>query len=61
MLIKFKQLEDTKEATRSLISYQKHYHALQTQNLINENLMELKVCRDDKNFLKAQRKMYAKF
>lgn len=28
LVIKFKQLEDTKEATRSLISYQKHFHPM---------------------------------
>jgi hypothetical protein len=28
LFIKFKQLEDSKEATRSLISYVKHFHAI---------------------------------
>ena len=31
MLVKFKQLEDTKEACRSMIAYQKHFHPIQTQ------------------------------
>jgi len=31
LVIKFKQLEDTKEATRNLITYQKFFHSIQTQ------------------------------
>lgn len=30
LVIKFKQLEDTKEAVRNLISYQKFFHPIQT-------------------------------
>ena len=31
LVIKFKQLEDTKEATRNLITFQKFFHPIQTQ------------------------------
>ena len=31
LVIKFKQLEDTKEATRNLITFQKFFHPMQTQ------------------------------
>ena len=30
LVVKFKQLEDTKEAVRNLISYQKFFHPIQT-------------------------------
>lgn len=50
-MVKFRQLEDTKEATRNLITYQKFFHSIQTQQLISENLMALKVARQDEGFM----------
>lgn len=47
LAIKFKQVEDTKEATRNLITYTKFFHEIKTQQLISENLMVLKVARQD--------------
>lgn len=51
LLVKFKQLEDTKEATRGLITFQKFFHRIQTQQLISENLLALKVAREDPGFM----------
>jgi hypothetical protein len=31
LAVKFRQVEDTKQAVRSLIAYQKYYHGIQTQ------------------------------
>ena len=61
LAIKFKQLEDTKEATRNLVAYQKHFHKIQTQQLISENLMELNVAREDEAFMNFQKKIYNEF
>lgn len=51
LFIKFQQIEDTKEAVRNLISYQKFFHPIQTQQLISENLLQVKVIRDDERYL----------
>lgn len=56
--VKFKQLEDTKQAMRSLITYQKYFHPIQTQQLISENLLQLKVVRSDQGFINFQQKLY---
>ena len=61
LLIKFKQVEDTKEACRNLITYQKFFHDIKTQQLISENLMALKVARQDENFMNFQKKVYDDF
>lgn len=58
LLVKFKQLEDTKEATRGLITFQKFFHRIQTQQLISENLMALRVAREDRGFMNFQKKVY---
>tara|TARA_B110000285_G_C15096102_1_gene602056 strand:+ start:747 stop:1163 length:417 start_codon:yes stop_codon:yes gene_type:complete len=41
LAIKFKQLEDTKDAMRSLIVFNKYYQPIMTQQLISESLMNL--------------------
>jgi hypothetical protein len=56
--VKFKQLEDTKQAMRSMITYQKYYHLVQTQQLITDNLMQLKATKNDMGFIQWQQKMY---
>lgn len=61
LVIKFRQLEDTKEATRNLITYQKFFHPIQTQQIISENLMELKTAREDEGFMRHQKKIYDDF
>lgn len=61
LVVKFRQLEDTKEATRNLITYQKFFHQIQTQQLISENLMALKAARQDENFMTFQKKVYDDF
>lgn len=43
--VKFRQVEDTKEACRNLIAYQKYYHPIQTQQMISDSLMKLKAGR----------------
>ena len=30
LVVKFRQVEDTKQAVRSMIAYQKYYHGVQT-------------------------------
>ena len=45
LFVKFKQLEDTKQATRNLITYQKYYAPIETQQLISDNLMKLKAVK----------------
>ena len=59
LVVKFKQLEDTKEATRNLIAYQKFFHPIQTQQMISENLMELAAAQNDEAFIKFQKQAYA--
>ena len=61
LVIKFKQLEDTKEATRNLITYQKFFHPIQTQQLISENLMQLQSAQSDEGFMQFQKKVYDDF
>ena len=61
LVIKFKQVEDTKEACRNLITFQKFFHEIKTQQLISENLMALKVARQDENFMAFQKKVYDDF
>jgi hypothetical protein len=51
LFIKFKQLEETKEATRNLISFQKFFHPIQTQQLISENLMNVSSIREDESYI----------
>jgi hypothetical protein len=60
-VVKFKQVEDTKEACRNLITYQKFFHKIETQQLISENLMALKVARTDEAFMKFQKQVYDEF
>jgi hypothetical protein len=55
LFIKFKQLEDTKEAVRNLISYQKFFHPIQTQQLISENLMKIDSIKNDENYIDYQK------
>ena len=61
LAIKFKQVEETKEATRNLITYTKFFHEIKTQQLISENLMVLKVARQDQAFMQFQKKVYDDF
>ena len=56
--VKFKQLEDTKQATRNLITYQKFYHPIQTQAMISENMLQLKTAKTDPGFVHFQKVMY---
>jgi polysaccharide pyruvyl transferase WcaK-like protein len=60
LLVKFRQLEQTKQASRNLIGYIKYYHPMVTQQLISENLLKLDVSRQDEGFLKFQQELYAK-
>lgn len=58
LAVKFKQLEDTKQACRNLITYQKYFHPIQTQQLISENLLQLKASKADAGFVIFQRNLY---
>ena len=51
LAVKFRQVEDTKQAVRSLIAYQKYYHGIQTQQMITESMMRLKTARNDRDFV----------
>ena len=58
LVVKFKQLEDTKQACRNLITYQKYYHPIQTQQQISENLLQLKASKSDAGFVVFQKNLY---
>ena len=58
LVVKFKQLEDTKQATRNLITYQKYYQPIETQQLISDNLMKLKAVKSDQNYMIHQKVLY---
>lgn len=58
LAVKFRQVEDTKQAVRSLIAYQKYYHGVQTQQMIAENMMKLKAARSDRDFVNFQKAKY---
>ena len=58
LVVKFKQLEDTKQACRNLITYQKYYHPVQTQQQISENLLQLKASKGDAGFVVFQKNLY---
>ena len=56
--MRFKQVEQTKEACRNLIVYQKFFHPIITQQMISENIMQLSSAKDDENFIIYQKKVY---
>jgi hypothetical protein len=58
LVVKFRQVEDTKQAVRSMIAYQKYYHGVQTQQLISESMMRLKAARSDLDFVDFMKKKY---
>ena len=51
LFIKFKQLEDTKQAVRDALTYQKHFYPLQMQGLIGEHMMQLSSANNDQGYM----------
>ena len=58
MYTKLRQVEDTKQAVRSMIAFQKYYHGVQMQQLISENIMKLSAARNDLSFVDYMKKKY---
>ena len=58
LTVKFRQVEATKQAVRSLIAYQKYYHGVQTQQMITESMMRLKAARNDRDFVNFSKAKY---
>lgn len=56
LFARFKQLEETKLATRKLIAYQKYYQPINMQQLISDNLTYL----NDPGLLAHQKQLYDK-
>lgn len=47
LFIKFRQLEDVKQAVRDVHTYQKHFYPLQMQAIIGEHMMNLSAAMSD--------------
>ena len=58
LFIKFRQLEDTKQAVRDIVTYQKHFYPLQMQAIIGEHMMKLGAAANDQPFMQYQQKRY---
>ena len=58
LFINFRTIEDTKEACRNMIAYQKYFHPIQTQNLITETCMTVKAIREDEDFIRHQKNVF---
>lgn len=52
MSVKYKQVEDVKEAVRDMITYQKYFYPIQVQTCISENMQHFKAAKLDHDFLK---------
>ena len=51
LYIKFKQLEDTKQSLRDVLTYQKHFYPLQMQGIIGEHMMNLAAANNDQGYM----------
>lgn len=47
LFLKFKQVEDNKQAVRDMLTYQKYFYPLQMQAIIGENLMNMEAAMND--------------
>lgn len=60
LFVKFRQLEDTKQGMRDVLTYVKYFYPLQIQQVIGENLNNLKSAQEDSEFLIYARDKYNK-
>ena len=58
LFINFRTIEDTKEACRNMIAYQKYFHPIQTQNMITETCMSVAAIRNDEEFISHQKRVF---
>ena len=58
LFIKFKQVEDNKQAVRDILNYQKYFYPLQMQALIGDNMMNLDAAMRDQSYMQYQQKTY---
>jgi len=58
LYVKFRQVDDTKQAVRDFIVYQKYFHPIQTMTVLTEAFHHLGVAKKDKDFLDHMKTMY---
>lgn len=58
LCVKFKQVEDVKEAVRDMITYQKFFYPIQVQTTISENMQHFRAAKQDHDFLKFQQERF---
>jgi len=51
LFIKFKQVEDNKQAVRDMLNYQKYFYPMQMQAIVGENMMNLEAAMKDQAFV----------
>lgn len=52
LYIKFKQVEDNKQAVRDMLNYQKYFYPIQMQAIVGENMQNLQMAEKDQKFAK---------
>ena len=58
LFVKFKQLEDTKQGVRDMLTYTKYFFPLQIQQMIGENMSHMNSALDDMTYMEWSKGRY---
>lgn len=56
--LQWRHMDELRKSVRNVITYQKYFYPLQTQNIISESFMKLKEVQDDGPFISFQKELF---